>query len=218
MMRILQYILGILLLFVIFTVAAFIYLKWWQALIVVFVMIIAMVLGVKYIIRNLGNIMAKSMIKIFEVKSQVLRGADATIHSVQPVPQPPPQEEIDDPDEADAPPENANYYRLDVTITPKPSEGPMHHWDLGDLRLVPFDTPATSLEKMQDEGDIEQYPLDQTEVKTGEHFAADEQGKYEGPQQIRATVAVPPHVRELKFQYYAEQFGHVPLPAPLPSL
>ena len=38
MLRLLQYLLGLFLLFVIVTVAAFIYLKWWQALIVVLAM------------------------------------------------------------------------------------------------------------------------------------------------------------------------------------
>jgi hypothetical protein len=53
-------------------------------------------------------------------------------------------------------------------------------------------------------------------VLTDGQFIDDTQGKYEGPQHIQATVAVPPHVRELKFRFYAEQFGRIPLPPPLP--
>ena len=217
MLRLLQYLLGLFLLFVIVAVAAFIYLKWWQALIVVLAMIVAIVLGVKYLIRNLGNIMAKSMVKLFEVKSQVLRGAQTTVHSIQPIPRPEPAAKSDD-DADDAPPQDSNYYRFDVTISPKPSTGPMSHWDLDDLRMVSFDTPATTLDKMSDEGDIENYPLNEVEILDGAKFISADQGKYEGSQQVRFTTAVPPHVRELKFQYYAEQFGRLPLPPALPSL
>ena len=39
-----------------------------------------------------------------------------------------------------------NHYRIEVTIKPSPSSGPMTHWDIDDLQLVSFDTPKTTLE------------------------------------------------------------------------
>lgn len=215
MMKLLRFLLGAMLLFVVVAVAAFVYLKWWQALIVVLAMILAIVVGVKLLLRNLGKILGNSMLKMFEVKSQVLRGASAEVHRVEPTPPPPRDEQSDD---EEAPPQGANWYRIDVTITPTATAGPMHHWDLSDLRLVPADTPPTTMKTLSEMGDLEQYALQKVQIMTGGRFADDEMGKYEGPQQIRVLVAVAPHVRELKFQYYAEQFGLVPLPSPLPNL
>ena len=214
MAKIFKVILLAVVLFVTITVVSFVYLKWWVALLIVLAMIVAMLLGLRYLIANIGKIFGKAMLKVFEVKSKVLRGATAQVNSVQPTTAPPVKE-------GEEPPKDpANYYRIDATIKPAPSDGPMQHWDLDDLQLVPFDTPATSLEKMADEGkeSVDGYPLCETKVMQDGAFVDDTAGKYQGDQQVQALVAVPPHVRELKFQYYAEQFGRITLPQPLPKL
>ena len=216
-MKIVRFLLAGLLLFVVLTIVAFVYLDWWQALIVVLAVIVAIVAGVKYLLRNIGRMLSDNMIKLFEVKSQVLRGAEAQVHSVEGTPPPPPPA---NPCSYDTTPHPANYYRIEVTIIPAAARGPMSHWDLDDLRLIPFDTPATSLKEMADEGsaDAEGYDLQDVKIMGEGRFVDATEGKYEGAQQLRLLVGVPPHVRALKFRYYSEQFGHIELPPPLPQL
>jgi hypothetical protein len=147
MLKLLRVVLGGFLIFIVLTVLAFVYLEWWQALIVVLAMILAIVMAVKLIIRSLGRMLGESMLKLFDVKSQVLRGADAELHSVVPSVAPPTGGE----DESDVP-KDADYFRIDVTIKPRKTAGPMSHWDLDDLRVVPSDAPATTMHGMTDEG------------------------------------------------------------------
>ena len=232
MMKILRLVLVGFLIFVVLTVLAFVYLEWWQALIVVLVMMLAIVASIRFLIKNLGKMLTDGMIKMFEVKSQVLRDAEIDLHSVVPVARPASFDSNcdDDDDECDEDGEEpvakpattvkpaANFYSVDVTIKPKPATGPMHAWDLSDLRLVSYDTPQRSLKDMEDADEGESYDFHDVKVMQGGEFGDDEQGKYEGAQHVRFTIGVPPHVRELKFQYYAEQFGRVQLPPPLPSL
>jgi hypothetical protein len=230
MLKILRYLLCGFLIFVVLTVLAFVYLKWWQALIVVLAMIVTIAVSIRYLIKNLGKMLTSSMIKMFEVKSQVLRDAEIDLHSVVPVTKPAEREALKNPldectDDSEEPaaksaatPALMNHYSIDVTIKPKPVTGPMSHWDLSDLRMVSSDTPQKALKDMDDADGTEGYDFHDVKVMTNGEFGDDDQGKYEGPQHIRVTVGVPPHVRELKFQYYAEQFGRVPLPPPLPSL
>ncbi|MEO6434807.1 MAG: hypothetical protein ABIP55_03465 [Tepidisphaeraceae bacterium] len=223
---ILKFFLAALLLFIVVTIAAFVYLEWWQALLVVAGMIVAIVLGVKYLIRNIGKILGKAMLKAFEVKAQVMREAEATVNHVEATLAPAKRDSDDDDDEDDEDDEESTeaakfplaYYRLDVTITPRGSAGLMNHWDVDDLRVVPFDAAKPSLDLMaceksglQEEG----YDLENVQILENGQFIDDEQGKHEGSKQIRAIVGVPTHVRQLKFQYYAEQFGKVVLPPPL---
>jgi hypothetical protein len=227
LMKLLRVVLFGVLVFIALTVVAFIYLPWWQALIVVLAMILAIVMGVRFLLRNLGKILSDSMLKMFEVKSQVLRGAQVQVNSVQPTTAP---ADTDD-EESEAPSEGGSatrplrrqvdYFLIDVTIKPAGVQGPMQHWDLDDLRVVPFDTPAATLQEMAGDDaaeSIEGYDLRDVKVMENHQFVADQQGKYEGPRQISAVVGVPSHVRELKFQYYGEQFGHIKLPPPLPTL
>src|SRR4051794_15006016 len=107
MLKLLRVVLAGFLAFVVLTVLAFVYLQWWQALIVVLAMIVTIVMGVKLIIRNLGRMLSNSMVRLFDVKSQVLRGAEADLHSVVPTSAPPS-------DEGDGPqtPTDASYYRV----------------------------------------------------------------------------------------------------------
>jgi hypothetical protein len=215
MLKLLRVVLAGFLTFIVLTVLAFVYLEWWQALIVVLAMIVAIVMGVRLIIRSLGHMLGESMIKLFDVKSQVLRGAEAEVHSVVPTAAP-----ATDADEESDAPRDADYFRIDVTIKPAKNTGPMNHWDLDDLRVVPSDAPAMTMQAMSDEGveNIAGYSLQRVQVLIDGQFMDDAQGKYQGAQHIQALVGVPPHLRELKFQYYAEQFGRITLPPPLPRL
>jgi ABC-type multidrug transport system fused ATPase/permease subunit len=231
MMKILRVLLVGMLLFVVVTVAAFVYLKWWQALIVVIALIFAIVLGVKLILRNLGKMLGDSMLKMFEIKSQVLRGATAEVHSIEATTAPPEEQSADDEDadeegendeeDSPAPPEAPrNFYRIDATITPPPQAGPMAHWDVDDLRVVEFDKPSLTLAQMSEDGaDVtDGYNLRDLKIFEEGQFIEDQMGKHLGPKRIRAVVGVPVHVRELKFMYYNEYFGQITLPPPMPQL
>ena len=238
----LKFLLASLLLFIVVTIAAFVYLEPWQALLVVAGMILAVFFAIKYVMRNLGKILGNAMLRAFETKAMVLRGAEVAIHHVEATMAPAnaassddegdPDEDEADEDETDgegdeqdgdaaAPKGPLAYYRLDVTITPRPGVSEMSHWDVDDLRVVSYDAPKPSLDLMSGNaparagGYDEGYDLRKVQILQDGVYVDDDQGKHEGPKQLRATVAVPTHVRELKFQYYAEQFGRIPLPPPL---
>lgn len=229
-MIIVRFLLLALLVFIVVTVAAFAYLQWWQALIVIVAMIFAFFAGMKLIIRSFLSNIGKAVMAGFELKSKVMQGATANVHSVEAAPEPPPRiieqdeddeddddEEDEDEDEADEKHEEPRplaYYRLDVTITPRMPDGPMKMWDVGDLCVVDAKAPPLSL-----------TPDDETDAGEGFHFhevqifesgraTPDEQGKYEGAQRLNVLVGVPPELRELKFRYYTEQFGRIILPPP----
>jgi hypothetical protein len=208
MMKLLRLAILAFVLFVVISVLALVFLKWWQALIVILAMVGCVIAGVIYVIKNFSKVATKAMLLVFEVKSKVLRNADVEVHSVVPTAAPPPDEHDKRPTEP------RNHYRLDLTIKPHASTGPMQHWDLDDLLLVPYDTPKTTLEDCES---ADGYSLrDEKILQPNGDFEPNTQGKYNGPQRLQALVAVAPTVRELKFQYYAEQFGHIPLPDPLP--
>jgi uncharacterized membrane protein YccC len=90
MMAFLRFLIIALLVFIAVSIAAFVYLQWWQALIVIVVMILGIVIGIKVILRSFLSNIGKAMIAGFEIKSKVLRGATAEVHSVEAIPVPPP--------------------------------------------------------------------------------------------------------------------------------
>ena len=224
MMNIIRFLLVALLVFIAVTVAAFVYLQWWQALIVVFAMIFGMILCMKLVVRSFVSNIGKAMFSAFEIKAKVLRDATAEIHSIEAVPVPPPpvidQAGEEDEDESDAdeePKRNLNYYRIDFTIRPTNGEGPMHHWDVSDLCVVDVNAPALNLKLADDNDDAgEGFHLDDVQILQDGQMQPEEDGKYQGTQRLSAVVGVPPGLRELKFRYYTEQFGRIVLPPPYP--
>jgi len=76
MIRILQFLLLAFILFIIGTVAAFHYLVWWQALLVVFGIIFAIAIALNIVIRSLGKMLGGAMTKALEQHAAVLRGAE----------------------------------------------------------------------------------------------------------------------------------------------
>jgi hypothetical protein len=236
-MMIIRFLVVALLVFIAVTIAAFVYLQWWQALIVVIAMIFAFVLGMKLIIRSFVSNLGKAMMMGFEIKAKVLRGATAEVHSVEAAPEPPPpvidqageedQDEGDDDDDDDDDDEedeedeeeskrDLNYYRIDFTIRPTHSDGPMQHWDVGDLCVVDVKAPPLTLKPDDDTDAGEGFHFQDVQILEDGQLRDDEQGKYEGPQRLSALVGVPPGLRELKFRYYTEQFGRIVLPPPYP--
>lgn len=209
------------------TIAAFVYLEWWQAILVSWVTFAALVYGVKVLIRNairrltggldLGRGLGGMAAAMFQTKSRVLRNAGVDIHSVRPAE--PPVTVLsyreNDSDEGPTPVEPAvNLYAFDVSIFPDRREaGPMTHWDVDDLRLVPADAVVGPELKDQEPGD--EYGLDELKVVVDGVSVTPDESKLLGPQRLRFRAGVRKGVREVKFRYYFEAFGTIRLPDPL---
>src|SRR5688500_13936773 len=232
-MAIIRFLLVALLVFVAVTVAAFVYLQWWQALIVILVMILAFVFSVKFMIRSFFSNIGTTIMAGFEMKAKVLKGATAQVHSVEAIPVPPPSvidqdgdadEDEDDEDEDEGGDDeeddrNLNYYRIDVTIRPDPqqAEGPMSQWDVSDLVVVDAKARAMQLNLAGDNEDAgEGFHFRDVKVVQDGQLKPDEEGDCTGEQRLSAVFGVPDGLRELKFRYYTEDFGRITLPPPYP--
>lgn len=220
--RIFYLLLAALFAFVVVTVAAFVYLEWWQAILASGATFVLVVVGLKYLFRSVvGNLgeMAKGM---FDEKSRVLRNAAVDVHAVRPTD--PPEEftrTADDPDadefdraEAAADLTNLRWYEVEATVFPDASQaGGMAHWDLDDLRLVAADTPPPRPFDDPDADEPTDYGLYDLRVIEDGEAVTPEDAKPSGPRRLRFVVGLPASVREAKFQYYFEQFGQIRLPA-----
>ena len=223
--RIAYLILAALFTFIVVTVAAFVYLEWWQALLVSATTFVLLVIGARFLVhRTIGNMMnlAKGL---FDGTSSVLRNSTADIHTVKPTEIPTSVrdwvakvndrgsgDDFDDDDRADAQAllHDSHWVEIEATIFPDASQAKgMQLWDVDDLRLVPFDTPKSSFGNQDNDVEFELHDL--VVMRDGEAVQSDD-SKLQGPQRVRFKVGVPRDVRELKFKYYFEQFGHIKLP------
>jgi hypothetical protein len=212
------------------TVAAFVYLEWWQAILASAAWFLLLIYGAKLLIKSALGRLGEFATGMFKTKSQVLRNATVDVHSVKLVE--PPRDLVEaaekDPASYDPEAEDAGYepgearaelkrnrwYAIDVTILPDPaSAGPMKHWDLYDLQLVPSDIEVSEREWASLEEAEEYAPSDYELYQDGE-FGPPPDGKFRGPQRVRLTVPIPKTVDEVKFRYYFEAFGLIKLPTP----
>lgn len=217
------------------TVAAFVYLVWWQAILAS----LGAFFAISWLAKKLVLSSLKSMLRFandfVEVKSKVLRGATIDVHSVKPIA--PPQRELDavaepdlDPKEQPTPEEIAediawvkdqNWYEIELTLFPDPkASGPMEHWDLYDLRLVPKHAKAIDLLTTSEMGDGAEDEVYFSDIQVIDNGVAcePEDGKFVGPARLRLTAGFPKNESEFKFRYYLEQFGLIRLPKSMPSL
>ena len=217
------------------TIAAFIYLKWWQALLASLATFIVMLYGMRWLALSTLKGMARMAGDLMEVKSRVLRGATIDLHSIKPVPPPPGELEgaaaSPDPEDDRTPDDvaedtqwvmNQNWYEIELTLFPDAkAAGLMEHWDLFDLRLVPRDAKAISLFSFEspgsDDTEEEEVFLSEVEVIVNGLARDPEDGKFVGPQRLRFVAGFPKHLQEVKFRYYMEQFGLIRLPKAMPS-
>jgi hypothetical protein len=174
------------------------YLPWWTILLGSLTLII---LG-KFVIKRL---FFKLLLKPFQLKGAVLKGAKVEVHSVSALP---PSRETAD--VSDAAPRHG--YALDVTITPCSAKTPFGLWEPGELRLV---LPESKLNLSPDApSDTEDTcEIQKVEVHDEGDFKPDEGMKYPGHQRLRLVIAVKPDTSRLKFRYYFEEFGSVTLPS-----
>jgi hypothetical protein len=206
--------------FVIISVAAFVYLEWWQAILASGFTFMLIVTGIKYLIKSmLGNLgqMAKGL---FDAKSKVLRNASVDVHSVRSTSPPLAlTEQLNDPNtdeferaEAAADLQNLRWYEIEASIFPDANQaGPMQHWDYYDLRIVPEDAPPRGMWNAGDSDDSESELHHLRVVENGESREPLED-KPSGPRRLHFVAGLPAHVKAAKFQYYFEQFGHIALP------
>jgi len=200
------------LLFLVLIILAFTFLPWY----VLVGLAVVIVFSAKYVVKW---VFYRLFMMPFKAKGTVLHEATAVVLSLEPsaVPVPPQVERLEHKDLSDAdeeefppPPDEPprDYYRLEVTITPKPKVGGFQHWEPGELLLVLPDTkPMTG-------ADDNACSIEGLEIKENGRFITDEGFKPAGEQTLRLLIGVQPGTRRLVFQYYFEKFGEVVLPGP----
>lgn len=218
-------ILGSLFVFVVATVAAFVYLDWWQAILASLGTFLFLVFVAKQVIRSTFRNLRKVAEGMFTKKSATLRGATVEVHAVRPAAMP--QEVRDElrqvidaddvQEESEATPDYASYQWCEVEATVFPPAGDsatFAAWDVESLVLVPIDAPKLEF-LSTDDSDAPQFDLLNVRV-VADGAASEPVGEgFAGPQRLRFTVGVPRGTRLLKFQYFLEQFGRVELPSTL---
>jgi hypothetical protein len=191
-------------------------LPWWGSLSVIVLLVIFFLY-----VRHRFNSQVEKIIHegILEAGS-ALKDAQATVHSVTPVPVPagpsPYDIKEDDEefcDEIDGQPwddEDAGFYSIDVTISPA---DPSAKWDPTGLTMVPADfapeDPTDCCEKMCGLHSAEQF--------VSGHWEPTPEREIQGPRRLKLLMGVPDGVRAVKFASMVTYFGHVDLPAPLPK-
>lgn len=173
-------------------------LPWWALLAAVAGLAVAMPIFLRWGLTSLLKLP-------FKAKGAVLRNAAVDVHAIERA-EPP---ALDPSDEAASAVGPREHFRLEVTITPPAASGPFTLWEPGELAIV--GPQARAGEPGTGEDDFQVQAL---EIQEDDRFQADSGMKYGGPQRLRLLVAVPPGQRRLRFRYYFEVFGNVPLPGP----
>ena len=229
-------------LFVLIAVLAFVYLKWWQALLVCAAVLVAFYIAVRVAIRMFIRGIGSAVSGVFERRGEVLCGAAVQVHSVEPANTPASQQQLEDfraVRQAQEPgytsPEAPRvYYRIVLTIRPMPPAtpgpgasrnvttlSPAELWSPAELVLVPYDEPVAAEDAANVPPMVKMmrqftagYRLEEV-TEPDDPTGSPEIGQVtEGPRAKRFSflVGVPAEVRELKFKYYGESFGHIVLP------
>jgi hypothetical protein len=209
------------------------YLPWWGTLLVIVGEFAGLVLLgptlVKYGVKRFA-------IGLFATKSRVLRDAMVAVHRVEATARPAREgtdeadesgeDEDEDEDEGEREGEGEdddeedegprNYVLVDFTLTPKPGQSRMQHYEPSELMLVPFDQKVS-----MDEADD---PTDADAASAGVErlWLVDESGgetddfdKITGPAHLRVVFECPLSLTgRAKFRYYFETFGDLVLPPP----
>jgi hypothetical protein len=200
--------------YLVVTVAAFVFLDWWQAVLVSFATFVLLAYAGKLLVRRALARLGRFAVGLVGIKGQVLRGAAVDVHAVRRIAPPADLLPVLDADRDRPPPDPVprDWYEVEVTLFPAPdAPGPMTHWEPGDLILVPADTP--DVVSPADIGrPVDEVGLDRVWLVEDGRAVEPDAGKYHGPQRLRFTAGFPAGIREWKFRYYFEQFGRVRLP------
>lgn len=221
---------AVLAIFIAIPVVASRYIPWYATLL----LIVAEVALLIFVVPKLGKwIFKRALTGMLGMKSKVLRNATVEVHSLEKVPKPlrrvepsqaptdeiqtpegtvvtgsPTEEANDDDDEKDKP--GTRYVRVDCTITPGKTAGPMQLYEPDDIVLVSWDKKV-SLRSMEDEDDSNEAAA--VEMKIVGEDPDNDSGKYGGPQRIEFVFRCPPELKSrAKFRYYFETFGDLQIP------
>ena len=171
------------------TVAAFVYLDWWQAILASAGTFVLLVSGVRLAVRRTVRVAAgrveAAARTMFGADGAALRGAEVVVHAVRPV---------------------AGGYEFELTVFPPPAaDRSPARWNVFDLVLEPADAAEV----------VE--PRDLVLIEDGAAVVPVD-GVVTGPRRLRFAAAVPRAVRELSLRYHLERLGQVRLsgPAALP--
>jgi hypothetical protein len=150
--------------------------------------------------RVAGVIFRRFSLGLLAPKSEVLRKATMTVHSVVPVPVPLPGEGEGKPDEP------KHYYDIDVIITPRDSTSE-ETWEPAELILTSQQiTSVTDLQNKQTGF------ADQVLIWNGAAFGPDDSGKHPSEARLKITFAVTPGTSSAWLHYYNETLGSLELP------
>lgn len=200
------------------TVAAFVYLEWWQAILAIAAVLAILFVGGKFLLKTAIAAWGEQLTKMTAGQSLVLRNATIQVHKVQRAD--PPRELTEEDEFDDDDPEalaerneevlGKTWYKIEMTVFPNPDiEESVNPWMPESLVFVPFDRepPKNMLADAIDDALI--LP-DRLKVIT-DVPAEDERS---GPQRVLFLVGVANEVHDLAVRYFSEQFGRIRLPGP----
>lgn len=201
------------------TVAAFVYLQWWQAILAIVAFLAVIFLGGKFLLRTAISAWGEQIAKMTAGQSVVLRNATVQVHKVQRAD--PPRELTEEDEFDDSDPESLaerneevlgkTWYKIEMTVFPNPDiEESVNPWSPESLAFVAWDRdpPKNLLTEAMDDAIL--HP-DRMKRMTEGSEDADE---LKGPQRMLFLVGVPNEVRDLAVRYFTEQFGRIKLPGP----
>lgn len=183
--------------------------------------LVLFVLSIKALFKVVTNRLVGFGKLLFEKKSMVLRNAEVRLHGMSSAP------EVDSEEGAGVKRTGeTKFYYLDVTITPTfaMADAPFVMWDSSELLLVPFDAKAPTFEEPEPESEEQNAKpctihnvsvlegTEGTEGKSEGESEGEEAGKAAGAQRLKLHVELPKEIDRVKFQYYFETFGDLPVP------
>jgi len=211
-MVIIRYVLFAFFVFVAATVAAFVNLKWYQAILASGLTFVTLCYLGLHVIRYSLRRVQRKFFQLFEVKGQVLKQASVDVHSVRAVI--PTKQDLEEWSEQgqQIDPAGLSWYEIEFTLFPDAGHpGPMTHWDVDDLTLVPL-TAKVPTGPVGANPEIEAVPMDVVRIENGEEYDLDDR-KLQGSHRLRITVGLMRGISNWTFRYYGESFGQIRLPA-----
>jgi len=163
-------------------------------------------------------------IGLFTTKSRVLRGAMCQVHEVRLTTPPVIRRELTGESAGTSDIQDSNnvtptmkttagtrFILIDFTITPRPGQSRMTHYEPSELMLIPFDRKISLEKDPTDSGDA--GTLRQIRLVDDAGAETEELDKLTGPARYRAIFECPPTLTgRAKLQYYFETFGDLMLP------
>jgi hypothetical protein len=217
--RIFYLILAGLFAFMITAIAAFYFLEWWQATVLLIGIIIASSVVAKYLLRSAIYFWGEKLTSMVDRQGKVLQNASVQFHTVNPAE--PPREMTDHDEEyEDIDEETArdlrqaaitkDWYKIEMTIFPNPDvEEHTQPWSPEALTFVPYESsPPKNLLRVDEEYLENIIHFEKLKVLSDKPH---DEG-ITGPQRLRVLVGFPKDMRDFALRYFNEQFGRLRLP------